>query len=135
MKKPLTWLLLTSLLIPAATFAHPGPGGPHGPDWGPGPDGGRWFAPAPGAAFNILPPGVETVLVAGLTYYVLNGIFYQRQNDRYVVVEPPQASHDTPPGQMSVMDLNGERFYVKDGAYYKRNINGEYIEVPRPAGL
>ncbi|WP_168197653.1 hypothetical protein [Brenneria corticis] len=36
---------------------------------------------------------------------------------------------------MTVVDMNGERFYVKNGAYYKRTINGEYLEVPKPAGL
>lgn len=36
---------------------------------------------------------------------------------------------------MTVLDMNGERFYVKNGAYYKRAINGEYLEIPKPAGL
>ncbi|MFT4465534.1 MAG: DUF6515 family protein [Sodalis sp. (in: enterobacteria)] len=57
-----------------------GPGGYHG---GPGP--GR------GARFPFLPGAAETVLITGLTYYVLNGIYYQRQNDQYVVVQPPPA--------------------------------------------
>ncbi len=102
---------------------------------GPGPDA-PWQAPFPGMPVAHLPLGVETVIAAGLTYYVLNGIFYQRHNDGYVVVEAPASSNViTVPGGMSVLDLNGHRFYVKNGSYYQRNINGEYIEVPKPAGL
>ncbi|MEC5318985.1 DUF6515 family protein [Brenneria populi subsp. brevivirga] len=127
MKKSLTILVALSLLLPVSAFAHPGPGGP-------GPGGWGWgWGPGP---IDRLPYGVETVLIAGLTYYVVNGIFYQRQNDQYVVVEaPPGAATATTQNGMTVLDMNGERFYVKNGFYYKRNINGEYIEVPKPAGL
>jgi hypothetical protein len=33
--------------------------------------------------------GVETVLLAGITDYVLGGIYYQQQESHYVVVTPP----------------------------------------------
>ncbi|MDX5628558.1 MULTISPECIES: DUF6515 family protein [unclassified Brenneria] len=136
MKKSLTMLVALSLLLPVSTMAHPGPGGPGGPGGGFGGPGPGGWGPAPGAAFDRLPSGVETVLIAGLTYYVLNGIFYQRQHDQYVVVEaPPGDAVATTRNGITVLDINGERFYVKDGSYYKRNINGEYIEVPKPAGL
>lgn len=119
--------VMLGLLLPSLTHAEPGPGGP--PGFGPG---APWDAPAPGMPVAHLPLGVETVIVAGLTYYMLNGIFYQRHNDGYVVVDAPNNSNA---GGMSVLDLNGQRFYVKNGSYYQRNINGEYIEVPKPAGL
>ncbi|ATA22906.1 hypothetical protein BIY26_11025 [Brenneria goodwinii] len=131
MKRSLTILVALSLLLPVSAIAHPGPGGPGGPG-----HGGWGWGPRPGMSFDRLPYGVETVLIAGLTYYVVNGIFYQRQNDQYVVVDtPPNAATATTQGGMTVLDMNGERFYVKNGFYYKRNINGEYIEVPKPAGL
>ncbi|QTF07425.1 hypothetical protein HC231_05435 [Brenneria izadpanahii] len=134
MKRSLTILVALSLLLPVSAIAHPGPGG-HGGPGGPGPGDWDW-GPRPGMLFDRLPYGVETVLIAGLTYYVVNGIFYQRQNDRYVVVDtPPSAATATTQDGMTVLDMNGERFYVKNGFYYKRNINGEYIEVPKPAGL
>lgn len=124
--------VMLGLLLPSLAQAEPSPGGPPGP--GPG---APWDAPAPGMPVAHLPLGVETVIVAGLTYYMLNGIFYQRHNDGYVVVETPNnsASAVTTPGGTTVLDLNGQRFYVKNGSYYQRNINGEYIEVPKPPGL
>ncbi|MBT9432958.1 hypothetical protein JZM24_13960 [Candidatus Sodalis endolongispinus] len=125
MRKLLVLLLSASLMAPAAVIA--GPGGYHG---GPGFGGPGWHGPGPGrgARFPFLPGAAETVLIAGLTYYVLNGIYYQRQNDQYVVVEPPSP----PPryvvagnnSNMTVVDMNGERFYVIQGHYYRRNIDG-----------
>lgn len=135
MKKLLVLLLSASLVAPAAVLA--GPGGYHG---GPGFGGPGWHGPGPGrgARFPFLPGAAETVLIAGLTYYVLNGIYYQRQNDQYVVVEPPSPPRYVVAGNnsnMTVVDMNGERFYVSQGHYYRRNIDGEYLEVPRPPGL
>ncbi|XBS68405.1 DUF6515 family protein [Acerihabitans sp. KWT182] len=139
MKKILILLFSLSLVMPVAGFAapywHGGPGpyhyGPHG--W----IGGR---PYPGVRFDYLPGLAETVLVAGLTYYVLDGVYYQRQNNEYVVVNAPAVvpapqAYVSGPGNMTVLDLNGERYYVNQGHYYRRDINGQYLEVPRPAGL
>jgi len=39
------------------------------------------------------------------------------------------------PQQLQALDYNGKRYYVQSGHYYQRNIDGEYIEVPRPDGL
>ncbi|WJY16072.1 hypothetical protein PCO82_05200 [Pectobacteriaceae bacterium CE90] len=121
-------IFMLNLLPPAVVIAAPGPGGP-----------GQAPIPAhrhePGVYVDHLPPGVETALIAGLTYYVLNGIFYQQEHGRYIIVTPPPAANALSHGGLTVLDINGERFYVKDGTYYKRTINGEYIEVPKPAGL
>ncbi|QPQ23420.1 hypothetical protein [Lonsdalea populi] len=68
MKRVATAFAMLSL-IPAAFAAPGGPDRWHGHDHGPG--------PGPGFHYDYLPPGVETVLIAGLTYYVLNGIFYR----------------------------------------------------------
>ncbi|KIS42416.1 DUF6515 family protein [Kosakonia radicincitans] len=110
-------LLSLSFSIIAAPF-----GDPHRP--GPGP-----ASPRDNAPLTILPPAAELIVIGGLTYYLLNGLYYQKQDGRYVVVDRPSG------GAMSVLDYNGKRYYVKDGHYYQRNIDDEYIEVPRPAGL
>lgn len=136
MKKLLSLVLSLSLLAPVAGFAAPGwHQGGHG--WrGPGPG---WGGPHYGERFGILPGIAETVLIAGLTYYVVDGIYYQRHENEYVVVNaPPQPqvyASGGASGNMTVLDLNGERYYVNQGHYYRRNINGEYLEVPRPSGL
>lgn len=126
MKKVIASMLGLILLSPA--FAHadgwgPGPGPHRG---GPGP---HWGGPG---RLGFLPDAATAVLIGGLTYYLLNGSYYQRQGDNYVVVEPPAE----PSGSaMRVLDFNGKRFYVQAGHYYQREINGDYVEVPRPAGL
>ncbi|MEQ4515119.1 MAG: DUF6515 family protein, partial [Pantoea agglomerans] len=98
--------------------------GRHG---GPGP---HWGGPGP---VRFLPEAATAVLIGGLTYYLLNGSYYQRHGEEYVVVEPPAESRVS--SEMRVLDFNGKRFYVQDGHYYQRQIDGDYVEVPRPAGL
>lgn len=139
MKKLLSLALSLSLVAPLASFAAPGwhDYGHGGHGWGgPGPG---WAPPHRGARFDFLPGVAATVLVAGLTYYVLDGIYYQRENNQYVVVDAPPApagyATGGVSGNMTVLDLNGERYYVSQGHYYRRDINGQYLEVPRPAGL
>lgn len=48
-----------------------------------------------------------------------------------MVVQPP-VEHVS--GDMRALDFDGERFYVQDGHYYRRDIDG-HPEVPRPPGL
>jgi len=135
MKKVMTTLFALSLLTPALASAHPG-------GWGPGPgpgwhhDGGGWHGGRGPGRLSFLPGAAAAVLIGGLTYYVLNGNYYQRQNDNtYVVVDRPVEHYRDGYDDMRALDYNGERFYVQDGHYYRRNINGEYLEVPRPPGL
>jgi len=142
MKKLPILLVSLSLLMPVAGFGYPYGGG-HGGyhdyyHYRYGPHGWVGGRPHYGERFGFLPGLASTVLIAGLTYYVLDGVYYQRQNDQYIVVQAPPA----PPtyssgygGAMTVLDLNGERYYVNQGHYYRRDINGQYMEVPRPAGL
>lgn len=127
MKKVISTLLSLTLLSPVLVSAHPGDWGPgRGPYWGHG--GGH----GPGR-LSILPDAAAAVIIGGLTYYALNGMYYQRQNDNtYVVVQPPVERLS---GGMNAIDYNGERFYVQDGHYYRRDIDGRYLEVPRPPGL
>nr|WP_213991211.1 DUF6515 family protein [Sodalis sp. dw_96] len=139
MKKFLILLFSLSLVMPVAGFAAPYWHGGHDP-YRYGPHGWIGGRPHYGERFGILPGLAETVLVAGLTYYVLDGVYYQRHDDEYVVVNAPNVvpapqAYVSGPGNMTVLDLNGERYYVNQGHYYRRDINGQYLEVPRPAGL
>ncbi len=138
MKKVLIFLFSLSLVMPVAGFAAPGWHGGHGP-YHYGPHGWIGERPHRGVRFDFLPGVAATILVAGLTYYVLDGIYYQRENNQYVVVDAPPAPQNYASGgyagNMTVLDLNGERYYVNQGHYYRRDINGQYLEVPRPAGL
>lgn len=128
MKNVIASVLALTLLAPTMSFAHPYGWGPGpGPHWGgPGP---HWGGPGP---LRFLPEAATAVLIGGLTYYMLNGSYYQRQGDTYVVVQPPESS---PESGMRVLDFNGKRYYVQEGHYYQRELGGSYVEVPRPYGL
>lgn len=132
--KPMKRLAIAITLFAAGSataLAEPGfqPHGGHG-----FPDGGRRDdIPRPGDRFSILPDIATTVLLGGLTYYLVNGIYYQRQGTQYVVVEKPSSAPS--PSGAQVLDFNGKRYYVRDGHYYTRDIDGNYFEVPRPNGL
>ena len=125
--KALAATLLITLSLPA--LAGPGPGGGHGSPRMESP--ARHEGPKPGHRVSVLPDIATTLLLGGLTYYVVNGIYYQRQDRQYVVVETPRETSSA----LNVVDFNGKRYYVRDGYYYQRDINGGYTEVPRPAGL
>lgn len=118
-------LLATTFGVNAEPFGRSG-----GPEAEPPPHPPRVIRPAP---FDVLPPAAEMVIISGLTYYMLNGIYYQKRGDHYLSVEPPDRGHS---GDVrSVLDYKGKRYYLQDGHYYQRDINGDYLEVPRPSGL
>lgn len=138
MKKTLCVMMLAAM-FPLSPMAQAHPGEP-GWGWGrPGPE--PWHRPEfhPGYRVNVLPGLATALIIGGLTYYVANGIYYQRQQDHYVVVQAPPSTvvvnSPVPDGNLRVLDFNGRRYYVSEGHYYQRDINGQYLEVPRPAGL
>jgi hypothetical protein len=133
MKKSLSILAMSALIIvPSLAQARPGPWFGHGPGFWSGPRyyaGPHYFYPGP--RLTVLPGLATAIIVGGLTYYVVNGIYYQRQGAEYIRVETPSS----PGAGISVLDYNGKRYYVRNGSYYQKDINGNYFEVPRPAGL
>lgn len=143
-------VLACCLVLACQVQARPGGGGwdnPSGPGAGPGP----WIKPvpqphpAPGGWVDVLPRGYQTVLVAGLTYFVLNDIWYKMNGGRYQVVTAPTQTTTTTtttttvnggyeqPYGLTQVDIGGVRYYVRDGRYYRRNVDGEYLEVTPPA--
>lgn len=136
------WLYLGCLACTAATASPHGPDAPPGgghpdpspPDWQP--PSPHHPAPQPGVMVDILPPGYKTVLFAGLTYFVFNEIWYQLHGGRYEVVAPPHqeapANNPYDENGLTRVDIDGIRYYVRAGRYYRRNANGEYLEVTPP---
>lgn len=126
MKNKLYALLMATLIAtPSLVLSAPGPGGLAGP----GPDPFPRHTPSP--RLSVLPDLATALIIGGLTYYVVNGIYYQKQGGEYIRV-------DTPPGAsngLNVVDYNGKRYYVRNGSYYQKDIDGNYFEVPRPSGL
>jgi len=97
------------------------------------------------ARYNIMPPGYKTVIAAGVTYFVLNELFYRMHGGVYEQVAAPASSNVTiinngattstianTGSVMNVVDINGVRYYTQNGRYYRLNSNGEYLEVAPP---
>lgn len=103
--------------------------------------------------YRVMPPGYKTVIAAGVTYFVLDNLWYMMHGDRYeqvqaptnvtvinnppVVASPPVIINQpvvTNPNlsPMTVIDVRGIRYYLKEGRYYRRDINGQYLEVTPP---
>jgi hypothetical protein len=82
-----------------------------------------------------LPFGVKTVLLAGLTYYVLNEVYYQQQGSSYIIVDRPSGNTTTNMSRLTTLDIDGRRYYLNDGHYYQRELDGRYVEVASPLGL
>lgn len=126
-------VLSGSLLLPLSLAHARGGEGPHG---GPGFDG-----PHP-QFYNEMPSGYKTVVVAGITYFVLDNLWYLMHGDKYeqvatptnvtVINNPPAVIQTSSNPGMNVVDVNGLRYYVKDGRYYRRDVNGQLLEVTPP---
>ncbi len=143
--KSMIWFSV-GLLVSTTTMAQPGGPMPDGSHHGhpahfaPPPHRYRPPHPAPGLIVDILPPGYRTVLFAGLTYFVFNEIWYQLHGGRYEVVAPPPQPVVQPVATnnpyyengLTRVDINGVRYYVRDGRYYRRTAEGDYLEVPPP---
>lgn len=141
MKSIIAVLLTATLAVPLMSFAGPGgpggPGGHGGPGGFAGPGGNPGMIPhgggrQPNGWVSALPDLATTLLIGGMTYWIVNDIYYQRSGNGYVVVDRPV---ETTPRSMQVLDFGGKRYYVQEGHYYVREIDGHYTEVPRPAGL
>lgn len=118
-------LTLTIICITASAHAVPGPR----PDAGPAPAPFNGRGPAP--RLNVLPDIATTLILGGLTYYVVNDVYYRKEGDVYIRVETPQSDLSG----LNTVDYNGKRYYSRNGHYYQRDIDGNYYEVPRPSGL
>jgi len=78
----------------------------HGLFYLPGPGGFAKVKPPRGLIVGQLPIGFETLVVAGITYFVFAGIYYQQASGGYVVVDPPpeHPPEAVPTGEMLVID-------------------------------
>lgn len=127
-------VLIMAILIASPSLVYAGPGGHAG--YGGHSDNGRpHFNPAPTgpreSRLDFLPALATTLILGGLTYYIVNDAYYRKQGTEYILVQPPENTRSG----LNVVDYNNKRYYVRNGSYYQKDIDGNYIEVPRPAGL
>jgi hypothetical protein len=73
-----------------------------------------------GAIVHSLPPASQTVIIAGGSYMVDNGTYYQQQGADYVVVNPPVGATVTVlPNGATQTTINGAVCYQAAGVYYR----------------
>ena len=129
-------VLVGSLLLPLSSAYARGFDGPH--------DGPGFGGPRP-QFYNVMPPGYKTVVAAGVTYFVLDNLWYMMHGSRYEQVAQPTnvtIVNNTPAvsttttttlsSGLNVVDVNGIRYYTRDGHYYRRDVNGQLLEVTPP---
>ena len=86
---------------------------------------------------TVLPGRFIKIAVGGLSYYYVNGIFYQKRDRGYVVVPAPMGAVVSKlPNDHNVIMANGAQYYTYNGVYWKHTPSG-YIVVsePTPIGL
>lgn len=90
-------------------------------------------APAASASFAVLPPHHEVVLVRGVTYYVVDGLFYRPGPGGYVLVRAPVGAvvHRLPP-HVRVVRVRGKSTYRVGGVYYRYDAKRRAYVVVNP---
>ncbi len=84
---------------------------------------------------TVLPGRFAKIAFGGLSYYYVNGTFYQKRNSGYVVVAAPKGAvvSKLPDGHKVIM-VNGVRHYTYNGVYWKHTPSG-YIVVSDPTTI
>ena len=84
---------------------------------------------------RVLPGRFVKIALGGLSYYYVNGIFYQKRDRGYVVVAAPRGAvvSKIPHGHKVIVD-NGKRYYPFKGVYWRRTPAG-YIVVSNPTTI
>ena len=127
-------LVIAMLLQPAEAYAWSGDrGGGRGGD-----RGGHWgyqHYPEHGRYSFWLPAAYTTLMIAGLTYYYCEGVYYHRGIYGYSVVPPPYGAvvREIPPVYAPVV-INGVTYYAADGIYYQYAPQG-YVVVQQPQNI
>jgi uncharacterized protein YgiM (DUF1202 family) len=96
------------------------------------------FAPSsavarpPGGPISHLPLGHDIVHVGSLVFFFLDGIFYRRAPQGYIVAPAPIGAivHELP-RQAVLIPADGVQYYTLDGTYYQRVPEG-YAVVQKP---
>ena len=140
-KKILKWaaktLVVAMLLQPVEVYAWGGDRGSRdgGRDGGGGRNWGYQHYPEHGRYSFWLPAAFTTLMLAGLTYYYCEGVYYSRHPYGYVVVPPPCGAvvREIPPVYVPIV-INGATYYTADGIYYQPAGQG-YVVVQQPQNI
>lgn len=124
--KSLIFSLCLSLCWQTIVCAQPGGHGHHHPD-GPWPD----RRPPVGFHRPSLPETIAEIVVAGIRLFYDDGVYYRRERDVYIVVDPPiGAVVRVIPSYYQEIVINGVIYYTYDGIYYLRVRKGYKVVQP-----
>ncbi len=75
------------------------------------------------------------LMVAGLTYYYCDGVYYRRHSYGYIVTPPPYGAvvMEIPPVYAPVV-IKGATYYTADGIYYQYTPQG-YVVAQQPQNV
>jgi hypothetical protein len=79
---------------------------------------------------QVIPPGFESLMIYGETFYYKDGIFYQIQNDHLIPVNAPiGAVVDYIPTSRREETINEITYYIYNGVYYVMTPHGHFQVV------
>lgn len=95
--------------------------------------------PPLGIAVTQLGAHSDTIIIDGETYYVVQGVYYYRSGDKYIVVDEPKirgGKHNTRyvsgqfytdlPSQAQPVKINGIQYFTFDGVFFlPQPVNGK----------
>ena len=113
-------------------------GGPeHHDDWRGRHDDHHFYRyhehPHYGLHMHFLPDGCFTVWAGGIRYFYYDGLYYIREGDEYVLVNPPIGAYvNAIPPDFQAMVINGVTYYTDNGVYYILTRYHGYKVVAQP---
>jgi hypothetical protein len=102
--------------------------------WDGGHSGYRHY-PSFGRTSFWLPAAALTLVLAGLTYYYCDGVYYHKTAHKYLVIAPPVGAVVTIlPDVYQPMTINGITYYTYDDIYYQAVPEGYIVVTPPSPG-
>ena len=94
----------------------------------------RWHDhPHYGYRMHFLPDGYFTIWAGGERYFYYDGLYYIREGDEYVIVQPPIGVYVSAiPPDFQPVSINGRIYYTDGGVYYLLTEHHGYKVVEPP---
>ncbi len=141
MKISFSFLVLTLFAFSGSSYADwsvgIGVGDEHHDDWRDRHDDHHFYRwhdhPHYGYHMHFLPDGYYQIWVGGVRYFYYDGLYYIREGDEFVLVNPPIGAYVSAiPPDFQPVSVNGRIYYTDNGVYYILTEHHGYKVVPQP---